>query len=115
MVPFADALALAGVDYLVVGPRVIASLANASTMQGYNDGLRPGASTDEGGIIPQLSTHGAKQVDFHPDETLEITNQLFQDGLGLAGLELLDNGIAALSAGVQQLEEAFQSRAFDRL
>ena len=111
----ADAVALAGVDYLVVGPRVIASLANAATMQGYNDGWRSGASGEEGGIVPALSPEAAKYVDFHPDETLQITKQLFQDGLGSAGLELLDSGIDTLSAGVQQLEEAFRSRAFDRL
>lgn len=36
---YADALLLAGVDYLVVGPKVLEQLDKEFTMQGYNDGM----------------------------------------------------------------------------
>lgn len=35
---YADALQLAGADYLVVGPKVLEQLNKEYTMQGYNDG-----------------------------------------------------------------------------
>ena len=35
----AEALLLAGVDYLVVGPKVLEELSQQYTMQGYNDGM----------------------------------------------------------------------------
>ena len=35
---YADALLLAGVDYLVVGPKVLEELNSQFTMSGYNDG-----------------------------------------------------------------------------
>ena len=35
----AEALLLAGVDYLVVGPKVLEELNQQYTMQGYNDGM----------------------------------------------------------------------------
>jgi len=38
---FADALLLAGVDYLVVGPKVLEELNSQYTMGGYNDGTPP--------------------------------------------------------------------------
>ena len=39
MVRNADALQLAGADYLVVGPKVLEQLNGEYTMQGYNDGI----------------------------------------------------------------------------
>ena len=34
-----EAKALAGVDFLVLGPKVMAALAASTTLEGYNDGL----------------------------------------------------------------------------
>ena len=53
--------------------------------------------SSEGRRYPASS---AVQADFTKDEQEPVTKQLFEDGLGLAGLELLDAGewMAALSA-----------------
>ena len=111
---FADALALAGVDYLVLNERVVDSLEKATTLQGYNDGFR----ADEHGndsVPQQLSADSAQQADFSSSETVEVTRQLFEEGLGMAGLELLDNGIKNLVEDVNRLEPIFKNLAIDSL
>jgi hypothetical protein len=48
----AEAIELAGVDYMTVSPSVLDSLQATATMQGYNDGL-------SGAVTIQLSVHPA--------------------------------------------------------
>ncbi len=56
-----DALALAGIDYMVLSGRIVEALEKAATLQGYNDGLS--ADLDEGeGVSRQLSEETAQQV-----------------------------------------------------
>ena len=56
-----DALALAGVDYMVLSGRIVEALEKAATLQGYNDGLS--ADLDEvEGVSRQLSEETAQQV-----------------------------------------------------
>lgn len=114
--PFActDALALAGVDYLVVNERIVDALDKATTLQGYNDGYR--ADEDDDDSVPQqLSAETAQETDFSESETTEVTRQLFEEGLGMAGLELLDSGIKSLVQDVERLEPAFHNLAIDSL
>ena len=110
----ADALALAGVDYLVLNERVVDSLDKATTMQGYNDGFRADEN-DDAGVAQQLSAQLAQSIDFSSSETVEVTRQLFEEGLGMAGLELLDNGIKNLVGDVERLEPIFGNLAIDAL
>ena len=114
LVCYADALALAGVDYLVLNERVVDSLDKATTMQGYNDGFRADEN-DDAGVAQQLSSQLAQTVEFSNSETVEVTRQLFEEGLGMAGLELLDNGIKNLVGDVERLEPVFQNLAIDSL
>ncbi|DBA67125.1 TPA: hypothetical protein ACH3X2_001449 [Trebouxia sp. C0005] len=111
----ADALALAGVDYLVLNERIVDSLDKASTLQGYNDGFRADEKDDESGVPQQLSSDSAQQVEFSSSETVEVTRQLFEEGLGMAGLELLDTGIKSLVEDVNRLEPIFSNLAIDSL
>lgn len=111
----ADALALAGVDYLVLNERIIDSLDKATTLQGYNDGFRADENDDQSGVPQQLSSDSAQDVEFSSSETVEVTRQLFEEGLGMAGLELLDKGIKNLVEDVNRLEPIFQNLAIDSL
>ena len=77
----ADALALAGVDYLVVGPKVLATLSETPTLQGYNDGLTTLPGDDEY-YSPRLSPEAAKEADFEDFELEPVTKQV----LSLLGL-----------------------------
>jgi transaldolase len=106
-----DALLLAGVDYLVVGPKVLEELNSQFTMSGYNDGLSANTTFDETDLEAQLTKERAQSVEFAPEETTEITKQLFQDGLGQAGLELLEDGIKGLVSDVKRLEPDFKKLA----
>ena len=111
----ADALALAGVDYLVLNERIVDSLDKATTLQGYNDGFRADEKDDESGVAQQLSSDSAQRVEFSSSETVEVTRQLFEEGLGMAGLELLDTGIKGLVEDVTRLEPIFSNLAIDSL
>lgn len=110
----ADAIALAGVDYLVLNERIVDSLDKATTLQGYNDGYRADEHGDES-VPRQLSADSAQQAEFSSSETVEITRQLFEEGLGMAGLELLDNGVKILVEDVNRLEPIFENLAIDSL
>ncbi|CAL8466910.1 g6446 [Coccomyxa elongata] len=103
-----DALALAGVDYLVVGPKVLAALAEAPTLQGYNDGLTTLPADDEY-YSPRLSPEAAKEAEFEDFELQPVTKQIFEEGLGLAGVSLLKQGVQGLVDDIERLEPFFQN------
>ena len=44
----AEALALSGCDYLVIGPRVLEELGRNTTLEGYNDGLSATTGSEVG-------------------------------------------------------------------
>ena len=96
-----DALQLAGVDFLVAGPRVLEELGAMPTLAGYNDGLRP-AGDDDGDDEPTLTPAYAAAAAFEPAETAAVTKQLFEDCLGLVGRDLLESGVARLAADVER-------------
>ncbi|KAK9916495.1 hypothetical protein WJX75_003327 [Coccomyxa subellipsoidea] len=103
-----DALALAGVDYLVVGPKVLATLSETPTLQGYNDGLTTLPGDDEY-YSPRLSPEAAKEAEFEDFETGEVNKQLFEEGLGLVGVSLLKQGVQGLVDDIERLEPFFQN------
>jgi transaldolase len=102
----ADALALAGIDYLVVGPKVLATLAETPTLQGYNDGLTMLPGEDDL-YDPKLSPEAAKEVEFEEFELETVTKQIFEEGLGLAGVSLLKQGVRGLVDDIERLEPFF--------
>lgn len=106
-----DALLLAGVDFLVVGPKVLEELNSQFTMSGYNDGLSANTTFDETDVDAKLSKERADGVEFAAEEMTKVTKQLFQDGLGQAGLELLEEGVKGLVDDVTRLEPDFKKLA----
>ncbi len=57
-------------------------------MQGYNDGLTSLPQEDEY-AEPRLSPELAAKEEFEAFEREEVTKQIFEEGLGLAGVALL--------------------------
>jgi transaldolase len=94
-----DALALAGVDFLVAGPRVLDALAATPTRSGYNDGLSGAAEEEETGA--RLTDAVAAAYSF--DAETPVTRAAFDEQLGLVGRDILDEGVARLSADVVKL------------
>lgn len=64
-------------------------------------------SFEETDLEAKLSRERATSLQFAPEETVEVTQQLFQDGLGQAGLELLEEGVKGLVNDVERLEPFF--------
>ena len=104
-----EALALAGCDYLVVGPRVLEALQNATTLEGYNDGLR--TVDDESGVSARLTPGFAAAYELSPYETGIVDKNLFDDQLGLAGRDLLTESVKRLVDDATRLEPLFLNLA----
>jgi len=103
-----DALALAGIDYEVLSAKIISELESSPTLQGYNSGLSAAAADSEEGLDRVLSPEGAKgsevaQVD-------DVTAATFKEELGLAGEQLLAQGLAGMVKDVTSLLPFFASR-----
>jgi transaldolase len=96
-----EARALSGVDYLVAGPKVLAALAAKPTTAGYNDGLSGGASAADDG--PALTPARAAVEAFDEADTVPVTKQLFEEGLGAAGRDVLEGGVKKLQADVERV------------
>ena len=74
-------------------------------------GLTATTNLEETDIDAKLSRDRAGDAKFAPEETVEVTQQLFQDGLGQAGLELLEEGVKGLVNDVERLESFFSKLA----
>jgi hypothetical protein len=77
----AEALALAGCDFLVVGPKVLTALDSAATLDGYNTGLSA-AEEVPGSVERALSPQLAQEAEFSLVELETVDGEL---GLGLVG------------------------------
>lgn len=102
-----EALSLSGVDYLVTGPKVLAALAAKPTTAGYNDGLSGAGGAGESG--PALNATRAAAMAFDEADTAPVTKQLFEEGLGAAGRDLLVAGVERLQADVDRVLPAMQN------
>lgn len=107
-----DALALAGCDYLVLPARVMADLEASPTLQGYNSGLSAAAPSDDDddGVRVMLRPGAVPDGDEVP-EIARVDEEMFNDGLGLAGKELLAQGVAGLVADVEAVLPYFSGIA----
>lgn len=106
----AEALALAGCDFLVVGPKVLTALDQATTLDGYNTGLSA-AEDVPGGVEPRLSPQLARQAEFLPQELETVDEGRFDELLGMAARELLSEGVSRLVEDANSLEPFFLSLA----
>lgn len=135
-----DALALGGIDYLVVSPKVLLSLSETPTLQGYNDGLHAGPDTDgyAAPLTPQRAKvcvraminttlhitstqqhlmlfshhhhHQPQETEFSPTELETVTERHFKEQLGLAATELLAQGLNSLRDDADRLDPVFEGR-----
>lgn len=104
----ADALALSGIDYMVVGAKVLGQLEGQATDMGYNDGLSAMAGGGVG-LEAALSPQVAEASDVMQLEP--VTQASWQSGLGLAATELLSAGLSGQVADVEGLLALLQERA----
>ncbi|GAX80172.1 hypothetical protein CEUSTIGMA_g7610.t1 [Chlamydomonas eustigma] len=94
-----DAMALSGVDYLVVSSKVIAELSAVPTAAGYNDGLQAMGSVDEGMDVA-FSLEAAQRCGIQMMPSID--KKTFNADLGIAGEELLRQSLQ------QQVDQAEQ-------
>lgn len=97
-----DALALAGVDFLVAGPKVLEALRDMPTRKGYNDGLSAASGTDDDDEVP-LDDRLVAAAEFDDADRATMDKQLFEEGLGTVGRDLLEQGLKKLAADVDRL------------
>lgn len=106
----ADALALAGCDYLVLTSRVMSELEASPTLQGYNSGFTAATdSLEDDGIERMLSVQAAQASDLA--DKGKISEAQFNEQLGPAGEELLKQGLSGLVRDVETVLPFFKSRA----
>lgn len=108
--PVADALALAGCDYLVLTAKVMSDLETSPTLQGYNSGFTAATdSVEDDGIERMLSVKAAQASDVA--DKGKVTEEMFTEQLGPAGTELLKQGLSGLVRDVETVLPFFKSRA----
>lgn len=81
-----DALAVAGCDYVILGPKVLKALNEAPTAQGYNDGLS--AQSTETGLARVLSPKTPSSGEVKAWK--QVDQKVFDELIGMAGKELVD-------------------------
>jgi hypothetical protein len=89
---------------------VLTGLAAAATLDGYNTGL----SAEEevpGGVERRLSPEAAQHADFLPLELDTVDEGRFNEYLGMAGRDLLHEGIQRLVEDANRLEPFFLNLA----
>ena len=74
-------------------------------------GLSGSSTITDSDLDVKLTKERAENAEFAPEETVEVTKQLFQDGLGYAGVDLLQQGIQGLISDVERLEPVFRSQS----
>ena len=80
-------MAVAGCDFVILGPRVLQALNSAPTAMGYNDGWT--AQSSETGVDQSLSVEKAQQCR-QDGPWAPVTEESFKEGMGLAAEELLE-------------------------
>lgn len=77
------------------------ALREMPTREGYNGGLSA-ASAPADEVVP-LTAESAAAAKFDDAETATVTKQLFEEGLGTVGRDLLEEGLKKLCADVDRL------------
>ncbi len=103
-----DAIALAGVDFVVLPPKIIADLDAAPSTLGYNDGLS--ATHDYPAEIRVQMTPAsalASEEEAGLAGALSLDERAFGEAMGLAGRELLEVSLKRYVDSFQGLEPYF--------
>lgn len=106
----AEALALSGIDYLIIPDSVSTSLEAQATLAGYNDGLSAaGAAAEDGpAAVPALSADAVAAADL-PELEAPTSVAALEAAMGMAGVELLAKRIEADCEAVGRVEELLSS------
>lgn len=105
----AEALALSGVDYMIIPDSVSASLEAQATLAGYNDGLSAAEGAAEGGLdIPALDSKAVAAADLPTIEVPASAADL-DAAMGMAGSELLAKRITSDCESAMRVEELLTS------
>lgn len=104
----AEALSVSGVDFLVIGPRVLDALQSSITLEGYNDGLHAGL---DAGITAAFTKESAAAYEFSSMEVADVNGSVFEDQIGMAGQELLNESVKRLIDDANRLEPLFLNQA----
>lgn len=100
----AEALALSGIDYLIIPDSVSSALEAQATLAGYNDGLSAAAGAAEGPAeVPALDAAAVAAADL-PDMDVPTSAAELEAAMGMAGSELLAKKIAADREAVGRVE-----------
>jgi hypothetical protein len=77
-----DALAVAGIDYLIIPSRIIYQLQCSPTYEGYNDDIHGGsAAAGTENTFRRLSIKTAEAATFDPADAGPVAEAAFHDGL----------------------------------
>eukprot|EP00798_Chlamydomonas_sp_ICE-L_P021618 gene21618-28620_t len=100
----ADALALSGVDYMILPVSVMKDLEVVPTIAGYNDGLHPlaGSGVDDQTLRPLMSQDLAAATQM--EKVGIIDEETFNDGIGMAGADLLEAGLHLKAQDLKRLK-----------
>eukprot|EP00210_Caulerpa_lentillifera_P002460 g2358.t1 len=108
-----DALAVAGVDYIVLGPKVIHQLNEVPTAEGYNYDLSgTSANFPVLGVEDRLTPAAGLETD---DELPldKVTEEHFSECLGYAGTDLLNQSITRSTDNINRLIPMLSTMAME--
>lgn len=108
-----EVIALSGVDYMIVPEEIRKKLADRGTLDGYNDGLSADEPT-EGSGIPMLSPEAAKTMALHEKVEAALSEKEFDEEMGMAGRDLLDEKLAGDCKNVERVEGLLMSMVVAR-
>lgn len=104
-----EALALSGVDYMIIPDSVSVALEGQSTLAGYNDGLSAAQGAADGAAsVPALDAAAVADADIPEVETVASAGEL-EAAMGMPGSVLLAKKIAADCEAVARVEELLSS------
>lgn len=109
-----EAIALSGVDYMIMPSDVSDKLRKQSTLQGYNDGLSAASSTEGTAGVPVLSVEAVAAREFKAQDVADVDEAHFAAELGMAGVDLLQSKLADDIAAVAKVAALMENMAIAR-
>jgi transaldolase len=92
----AQAIQLAGLDYMVISPQLMKVLQETSTLSGFNDGMHGDATTDSIPVMLSPETAAEKAV----KKLGDVSQTDFVDELGYLGFDLLKAGVGSAVSNI---------------
>jgi len=102
----AQAIQLAGLDYMVISPQLMKVLQETSTLSGFNDGMHGDATTDSIPVMLSPETAAEKAV----KKLGDVSQTDFVDELGYLGFDLLKAGVGSAVSNILRCEPFFMTQ-----